>query len=114
MSLYTAPAGLVDPLRGTLTGTSNTSVLTAGAAERILLPKIRIANTTGSSVTIDVEINNGTQYYLLFEYPIVANFSIELFDEMLLPGEILKLKAGTGSSAIDYHVYFSVQGVPVA
>lgn len=108
MSLYHASAGLMEPIRGTLANTDNTTVLTAGADERIVIPKIRITNTTGSAVLMDVEINNGTQYYVLYQYPVLAYDTVLVTDEFLLPGEILKLKADTGSGAIDYHVYRSL------
>ena len=98
----------MEPIRGTLANTDNTTILTAGTDERIVIPKIRITNTTGSAVLVDVEINNGTQYYVLYNYPVTAYDTILVLDEFLNGGETLKIKAGTGSSAIDYHVYHSL------
>ena len=64
---------------------------------------MRCANTTTSTINIDVFINDGSNdYYLIKNAPIVPGGSLELIDGgskiVMLNNDVLKAKSDTASS----------------
>ena len=82
-------------------GTSAATVHTSNSDDAII--SIRCANTTTSTINIDVFINDGSNdYYLIKNAPIVPGGSLELIDGgskiVMLNNDVLKAKSDTASS----------------
>ena len=82
-------------------GTSAVTVHTSNSDDAII--SIRCANTTTSTINIDVFINDGSNdYYLIKNCPIVSGGSLELIDGgskiVLASGDQLYVKSDTASS----------------
>ena len=82
-------------------GTSAATVHTSNSDDAII--SIRCANTTTSTINIDVFINDGSNdYYLIKNAPIVPGGSLELIDGgskiVMQNNDILKAKSDTASS----------------
>jgi len=82
-------------------GTSAATVHTSNSDDAII--SIRCANTTTSTINIDVFINDGSNdYYLIKNAPIVSGGSLELIDGgskiVMLNNDVLKAKSDTASS----------------
>lgn len=107
MSFYQANAGAAFSARTRLTTTLQTmDVSSANSGTNI--PKIRLANLTGSPVAVDVEVHDASSSWALLKAgPVPANGSLEIYDTLLAPGETLKAKAAS-NNAIDIHVIAGV------
>ncbi len=84
-----------------LTGTSPVTVHTSNSDDAII--SVRCANTTTSTISVDVFINDGSNdYYLIKNAPIVSGGSLELIDGgskiVMQNNDILKAKSDTASS----------------
>ena len=82
-------------------GTSAATVHTSNSEDAII--SIRCANTTTSTISVDVFINDGSNdYYLIKNAPIVSGGSLELIDGgskiVMQNNDILKAKSDTASS----------------
>jgi hypothetical protein len=82
-------------------GTSAATVHTSNSDDAII--SIRCANTTTSTISVDVFINDGSNdYYLIKNAPIVPGGSLELIDGgskiVMQNNDILKAKSDTASS----------------
>jgi|TARA_B100000965_G_C19141119_1_gene561707 hypothetical protein len=82
-------------------GTSAATVHTSNSDDAII--SVRCANTTTSTINIDVFINDGSNdYYLIKNAPIVPGGSLELIDGgskiVMLNNDVLKAKSDTASS----------------
>ena len=82
-------------------GTSPVTVHTSNSDDAII--SVRCANTTTSTISIDVYINDGSNdYYLIKNAPIVSGGSLELIDGgskiVMLNNDVLKAKSDTASS----------------
>jgi len=82
-------------------GTSAATVHTSNSDDAII--SIRCANTTTSTINVDVFINDGSNdYYLIKNAPIVPGGSLELIDGgskiVMQNNDILKAKSDTASS----------------
>jgi hypothetical protein len=82
-------------------GTSAATVHTSNSDDAII--SIRCANTTTSTIQVDVFINDGSNdYYLIKNAPIVPGGSLELIDGgskiVMQNNDILKAKSDTASS----------------
>jgi len=82
-------------------GTSAATVHTSNSDDAII--SIRCANTTTSTIQVDVFINDGSNdYYLIKNCPIVSGGSLELIDGgskiVLASGDQLYVKSDTASS----------------
>jgi len=82
-------------------GTSAATVHTSNSDDAII--SIRCANTTTSTINVDVFINDGSNdYYLIKNAPIVPGGSLELIDGgskiVMLNNDVLKAKSDTASS----------------
>ena len=82
-------------------GTSAATVHTSNSDDAII--SVRCANTTTSTINIDVFINDGSNdYYLIKNAPIVSGGSLELIDGgskiVMQNNDILKAKSDTASS----------------
>ena len=82
-------------------GTSLTTIHTSNSDDAIV--SIRCANTTTSTINVDVFINDGSNdYYLIKNAPIVSGGSLELIDGgskiVMQNNDILKAKSDTASS----------------
>ena len=82
-------------------GTSAATVHTSNSDDAII--SVRCANTTTSTINIDVFINDGSNdYYLIKNAPIVSGGSLELIDGgskiVMLNNDVLKAKSDTASS----------------
>ena len=82
-------------------GTSAATVHTSNSDDAII--SIRCANTTTSTISVDVFINDGSNdYYLIKNAPIVSGGSLELIDGgskiVMQNNDILKAKSDTASS----------------
>jgi hypothetical protein len=82
-------------------GTSAATVHTSNSDDAII--SVRCANTTTSTISIDVFINDGSNdYYLIKNAPIVPGGSLELIDGgskiVMLNNDVLKAKSDTASS----------------
>ena len=81
-------------------GTSAATVHTSNSDDAII--SVRCANTTTSTINIDVFINDGSNdYYLIKNAPIVSGGSLELIDggskKVMLNNDVLKAKSDTAS-----------------
>ena len=81
--------------------TSAATVHTSNSDDAII--SVRCANTTTSTINIDVFINDGSNdYYLIKNAPIVSGGSLELIDGgskiVMLNNDVLKAKSDTASS----------------
>ena len=82
-------------------GTSAATVHTSNSDDAII--SIRCANTTTSTINVDVFINDGSNdYYLIKNAPIVSGGSLELIDGgskiVLASGDQLYVQSDTASS----------------
>ena len=82
-------------------GTSAATVHTSNSDDAII--SIRCANTTTSTIQVDVFINDGSNdYYLIKNAPIVSGGSLELIDGgskiVLASGDQLYVQSDTASS----------------
>ena len=82
-------------------GTSAATVHTSNSDDAII--SIRCANTTTSTINVDVFINDGSNdYYLIKNAPIVSGGSLELIDGgskiVMQNNDVLKAKSDTASS----------------
>ena len=82
-------------------GTSAATVHTSNSDDAII--SIRCANTTTSTIQVDVFINDGSNdYYLIKNAPIVSGGSLELIDGgskiIMQNNDILKAQSDTASS----------------
>ena len=82
-------------------GTSAVAIHTSNSDDAII--SIRLANTTTSTINVDVFINDGSNdYYLIKNAPIVSGGSLELIDGgskiVMQNNDILKAKSDTASS----------------
>ena len=82
-------------------GTSAATVHTSNSDDAII--SIRCANTTTSTISVDVFINDGSNdYYLIKNAPIVSGGSLELIDGgskiVMQNNDILKAQSDTASS----------------
>ena len=82
-------------------GTSAATVHTSNSDDAII--SIRCANTTTSTIQVDVFINDGSNdYYLIKNAPIVSGGSLELIDGgskiVMQNNDILKAQSDTESS----------------
>ena len=82
-------------------GTSAATVHTSNSDDAII--SIRCANTTTSTISVDVFINDGSNdYYLIKNAPIVSGGSLELIDGgskiVMQNNDMLKAKSDTASS----------------
>ena len=82
-------------------GTSAATVHTSNSDDAII--SIRCANTTTSTIQVDVFINEGSNdYYLIKNAPIVSGGSLELIDGgskiVMQNNDILKAQSDTASS----------------
>ena len=82
-------------------GTSAATVHTSNSDDAII--SIRCANTTTSTISVDVFINDGSNdYYLIKNAPIVSGGSLELIDGgskiVMQNNDVLKAKSDTASS----------------
>ena len=82
-------------------GTSLTTIHTSNSDDAII--SIRCANTTTSTINVDVVINDGTNdHYIIKNCPIVSGGSLELIDGgsriVMKRADILKAKSDTASS----------------
>ena len=82
-------------------GTSAATVHTSNSDDAII--SVRCANTTTSTINIDIFINDGSNdYYLIKNAPIVSGGSLELIDGgskiVMQNNDILKAKSDTASS----------------
>ena len=82
-------------------GTSAATVHTSNSDDAII--SIRWANTTTSTINVDVFINDGSNdYYLIKNAPIVSGGSLELIDGgskiVMQNNDILKAQSDTASS----------------
>ena len=82
-------------------GTSAATVHTSNSDDAII--SVRCANTTTSTINIDVFINDGSNdYYLIKNAQIVSGGSLELIDGgskiVMLNNDVLKAKSDTASS----------------
>ena len=82
-------------------GTSAATVHTSNSDDAII--SVRCANTTTSTISIDVFINDGSNdYYLIKNAPIVAGGSLELIDGgskiVIESGDVVKAQSDTASS----------------
>ena len=82
-------------------GTSAATIHTSNSDDAIV--SIRCANTTTSTINVDVFINDGSNdYYLIKNAPIVSGGSLELIDGgskiVMQNNDILKAKSDTASS----------------
>jgi len=82
-------------------GTSAATVHTSNSDDAII--SIRCANTTTSTINVDVFINDGSNdYYLIKNAPIVSGGSLELIDGgskiVMQNNDILKAQSDTASS----------------
>ena len=82
-------------------GTSAATVHTSNSDDAVI--SIRCANTTTSTINVDVVINDGSDdYYIIKNCPIVSGGSLELIDGgsriVMKNADILKAKSDTASS----------------
>ena len=82
-------------------GTSAETIHTSNSDDAII--SIRCANTTTSTINVDVFINDGSNdYYLIKNAPVVTGGSLELIDGgskiILASGDQLYVKSDTASS----------------
>ena len=82
-------------------GTSAATIHTSNSDDAII--SIRCANTTTSTINVDVFINDGSNdYYLIKNAPIVSGGSLELIDGgskiVMQNNDVLKAKSDTASS----------------
>jgi hypothetical protein len=82
-------------------GTSAATIHTSNSDDAVI--SIRCANTTTSTINVDVFINDGSNdYYLIKNAPIVSGGSLELIDGgskiVMQNNDILKAKSDTASS----------------
>ena len=82
-------------------GTSAATIHTSNSDDAVI--SIRCANTTTSTINVDVFINDGSNdYYLIKNAPIVSGGSLELIDGgskiVMQANDILKAKSDTASS----------------
>ena len=82
-------------------GTSAATIHTSNSDDAVI--SIRCANTTTSTINVDVVINDGTNdHYIIKNCPIVSGGSLELIDGgsriVMKNADILKAKSDTASS----------------
>ena len=82
-------------------GTSAATVHTSNSDDAVI--SIRCANTTTSTINVDVFINDGANdYYIIKNCPIVSGGSLELIDGgsriVMKANDILKVQSDTASS----------------
>lgn len=82
-------------------GTSATAVLSVNSDDAII--SIRCANTTTSTINIEIYVESGgSNYYLIKNCPIVSGGSLELIDGgskiVLQNGDVVYAKSDTASS----------------
>ena len=82
-------------------GTSAATVHTSNSDDAII--SIRCANTTTSTINVDVFINDGSNdYYIIKNCPIVSGGSLELIDGgsriVMKSSDVLKVQSDTASS----------------
>ena len=82
-------------------GTSAATIHTSNSDDAVI--SIRCANTTTSTINVDVFINDGSNdYYLIKNAPIVSGGSLELIDGgskiVMQNNDVLKAKSDTASS----------------
>jgi hypothetical protein len=82
-------------------GTSAATIQTSNSDDAVI--SIRCANTTTSTINVDVFINDGSNdYYLIKNAPIVSGGSLELIDGgskiVMQNNDVLKAKSDTASS----------------
>ena len=82
-------------------GTSAATVHTSNSDDAII--SIRCANTTTSTINVDVFINDGSNdYYIIKNCPIVSGGSLELIEGgsriVMKSSDVLKVKSDTASS----------------
>ncbi len=97
MTLFMTQFGVPEPTR-TIAGLDETVILPAGINKQPIA-KIHIANVTGNAVTFDLSVlDDAAVFYLAKGDTVPANDWIELRDEVLGIGEILRIKAGTAGA----------------
>lgn len=107
MTIFQAPLNQPEPVRVKPADTSATTLVPA-ADYKQAIGKIRVVNETGGAVTADVDVYDGTTAYSLTgTVSIPAASSIELYDEILGVGELLRITAGAGASLVA-HVIFAL------
>jgi len=82
-------------------GTSAATVHTSNSDDAVI--SIRCANTTTSTINVDVFINDGSNdYYIIKNCPIVSGGSLELIDGgsriVMKANDVLKVQSDTASS----------------
>ena len=82
-------------------GTSAATIHTSNSDDAVI--SIRCANTTTSTINVDVFINDGANdYYIIKNCPIVSGGSLELIDGgsriVMKANDILKVQSDTASS----------------
>lgn len=102
MSMYQASAGPIYVERFHLT--NSLQAIDVSGGKQATLPKMRLVNLTASPVAVDIEIHTATaSWSILKGAPVPANGTVEILDEFLGMGEILKAKAAS-NNAIDLHI----------
>lgn len=108
MTLFQAPLNQPEPVRVILADTSATTIIPAQQYKQAV-GKIRVVNKTGSAVTVNLEVYDGTTAFTLTGVQsIAANAFIEIYDELLQVGHLLRATAGTGSSSLVVHAIFAL------
>lgn len=108
MTMWQAPLNQPEPVRVILTGTTATTIIPAQTRKQAI-GKIRVTNQTAGAVTVNLEVYDGTTAWSLTgAQSIPANSSIEIYDEMLQVGHLLRATAGTGSSSLVVHAIYSL------
>ncbi len=108
MTLWQAPLSQPEPVRVILADTSATTIIPA-AAYKQAIGKIRVVNKTSGAVTVNLEVYDGTTAFSLTGVKsIAANDAVEIYDEILQSGDLLRATAGTGSSSLVVHAIFAL------
>lgn len=105
MTLWQAPLNQPEPVRVLLTATTATTII-AASRNKQAVGKIRVVNTTAGAVTANVDVFDGSSAFSLTgTVSIPANSAIEIYDELLQAGHILRVTAGTGSALVVHAIF---------
>ena len=90
MTLFQAPLSQPEPVRVILATTSVTTIIPSSTTKQVI-GKIRVTNKTAGAVTVNLEVYDGTDAFSLTGLQsIPANSSIEIYDEILQAGHLLR------------------------
>jgi len=108
MSLWATSFGGAEPVRTILTGTSATTVLASSTKQAQPIAKVRICNSSGSEVTVDLMVYDGSStFYLVKDHDLAPGSSFNYFDDILAIGQTLQARC-SASNAAHVHVIYAL------